>query len=343
MNDIILPSGKVSRKWIEEQYFAGKKQAEILAGKVTKQQINARLEVLSATPGGFDLAAKEGRSPLLREVLYESRSRSLAMNYKLSQGESAEFWADIAVSAANIGVDGLPQVQEIRSDYRRVDTRLFAGSPYVRWNQQSLTKFDIMAAVQQRLKASLMLQEAAAWYRAVKFAAQLTSGQGTVAGLEGTSAYSANARPFSDFPTSTPGKLSITQLAEAQAAFGGRGIEGALKIWMNPVRRADFVTFNNGNNGGLGFFAPNTIDTLLTKGFQGALPSLGMDVVSDIVVPTNEVFILGPADFVGLVVIRTDLAIETMKDPNRLADVLTGWMDIGFYIRWVKAIQMLKV
>ena len=344
MNELVLPAGKISRQWIEAQYFEARKQAETLNAKVTKQQIDARLEGLANSPNGHQLMGRELRSPLLREMLYESRARNLSMVYKLSQGESAEFWSDVAVPAAAIGVDGLPAQVEVKSDYVRVDTRLFTANPYVRWNQVNLTKFDILSATQQRLKASLMLQEASAWYRLVKYASTLTSGQGYTVGLEGTSASSQSIRPSSDFATSTSGRLSVDQLAKAQAAFGGRLISGPLKIWLHPERRSDFVLFNfvgATTPGGFGYFAPNTQDVLLQKGHTGSF--LGMDIFEDIVVPNTEAYIFGPADFVGLTAIRTDLAIETMKDANRFADVFAGWMDVGFYIRWLKAIQPLSV
>ena len=347
MNELVLPAGKVSRQWIEAQYFAARKQAEELNAKVTKQQIDARLEGLANSPNGHQLMGRELRSPLLREMLYESRARNLSMVYKLSQGESAEFWSDVSVPAAAIGVDGLPAQVEVKSDYVRVDTRLFTANPYVRWNQINLTKFDILSATQQRLKASLMLQEASAWYRLVKYASSLTTGQGSTVGLEGTTAADQNiahaATGATAFASSASGRLTVDQLAKAQASFGGRLISGPLKIWLHPERRADFVLFNfvgATTPGGFGYFAPNTQDVLLQKGHTGSF--LGMDIFEDIVVPQTEAYIFGPADFVGLTAIRTDLAIETMKDANRFADVFAGWMDVGFYIRWLKAIQPLS-
>ncbi len=357
MNELQLPAGFIDRSWIEAQYKEGVKAAQKLNASVSRQQIDAKLGQLSASPAGLNLIGKELRSPLLREMLYESVARNLAQVYKLSQGESAEFWSDVSVPAAAIGFDGLPAQVEIQSDYVRVDTRLFTSNPFVRWNQSNLTKFDILNATQQRMKASLMLQEAAAWFRLVRFASGLRSGQGTTKGLEGTSAVSQNA-PLS-VATSTAGRLSVDQVARAVARFGARLIRGPKKLWINPERQADLVLFNTPGTPGdphQGFFAPNTQEILLQKGNIGNW--LGTEVYEDIVVPFLDAaqptdtkagtgsedvmgYILGPAEYVGLIAIRTDLSIETLKDATRFADVFAGWMDVGFYIRWTKALQRL--
>lgn len=355
MNELQLPKGYVSRAWIEREYMEGKKQSEQLRASVTRDQIEARLTTLSSAPGGMNLVAKELRSPLLREMLYEGRDRNLAVTYKLSQGESAEFWSDVAVPAAAIGVDGLPAQVEVKSDYVRVDTRLYTSNPFVRWNQNNLTKFDILNSVQQRAKASMMLQEAAAWFRLVRYASGLRSGQGSTAGLEGTSASSQNAAD--SIVTTVAGQLSIAQLADGVASFGSRLVEGAKKLWINPRRQKDLVLFNVGAAAGLGFFAPNTQEALLKKGYIGDI--LGMEVVTDIVVPYLDSrvasdslgsvatlediqgYILGPAEYVGVIAIRTDLTVETMKDANRFADVFALWQDLGMYVRWCKALQRL--
>ena len=362
MNELVLPSGYISRQWIDAQYAGGIKAAQELNSSVSRQQIEARLSTLAATPGGLNLVGKELRSPLLREMLYESRGRNLSQVYKLSQGESAEFWSDIAVPAAAIGVEGLPVQYETTSDYTRVDTRLFAANPYVRWNMSNLTKFDILNATQQRGKASLMLQEAAAWFRLVRYASGLRSGQGTTAGLEGTSAASQNAAA-SIAGAVTVGsnfRITVAQLAQAIADFGSRLIDGQKKLWINPSHIADLMLFNsslNTSTGGFGFFAPNTQEMILQKGNVGNF--MGMEIYSDIVVPYNETrptnektgvgsenvvgYILGPAEYVGVTVIRTDLSVETLKDATRFADVFALWSDVGFYIRWVKALQRLTV
>lgn len=358
MNELLLPNAEVPRSWIEAQYFSGIKAAQTLNASVSKDTVNAKLTALSATPGGLAILGKELRSPLLREMLYESVIRSLFQVYKLTQGETADFWADVAVPAAAIGIDGLPAQVEIKSDRAIVDTRLYAANPYCRWNQSNQTKFDILNAIQQRMKASLMLQEAAAGFRLIRFASGLRSGQGSTAGLEGTPAYSQNAA--NSVATSTAGRLSLDQLATAVANFGDRLADGPKKLWIAPSRMADLMTFNfagPGNPGGQGYFAPNTQEVLMQKGFIGSI--MGMEVFRDIVVPKLDVgvlsdskdaasatedimgYILGPAELLGLLAIRTDLSIETLKDATRFADVFAGWMDSGYFIRWVKALQRL--
>ena len=352
-----MPNRWVPREFITREYENHMKASQELKASLNYDAVNAEVSELSQSPGGLNFMAKEIRNPLLRESLYESVTGNLLQNYKLSQGETAEFWADIDVAAAAIGVGGLPGQVEIKSDYTRVDTRMFAAAPYVRWNVSNLTKFDILGATQQRLKASLMLQEAAAFFRLLVYASGLRSQQGITFGLTGTSAASNNA-PLS-VATSIPGRLSIDQLAIGTANFGARLIKGPKKLLINPSRQADLVLFNYSTpgTGGNGFFAPNIQEMLLNKGNTGSF--LGNDVYEDVVVPQVQTaaidsilggateniggWLLGPAEYVGVKVIRTDLIIETMKDATRFADVFAGWMDLGYYIRFVKALQRLTV
>ncbi len=359
-DQLVLPNGYISREWIETQYSNQLRATQELTASVGAKEVEAKLQELHASPGGLQFIGKELRSPLLREMLYESVHRNLLQVYKLSQGESAEFFADIDVPAAAIGVQGLPGQAEVRSDYVRVDTRMFVCNPYVRWNVSNLTKFDILSATQQRMKASLMLQESAAFYRLLRYASGLSAQQGQAFGLivdgVATSAASNNA-PLSVGNGAT-GKLEIAQIATAVANFGSRLIRGPKKLYINPSRQADLVSFNvAAGPGGNGYFAPNTQEILLAKGNIGNL--LGCEIYEDIVVPATDSavptdsiagtgsedvigYIVGPAEFVGVQCIRTDLSIETMKDATRFADVFAGWSDSGFYMRFVKAVQRLK-
>lgn len=352
---LVLPKGYITPEWREAQYAMQLRASQELSAGIGTAEVEAQINELHAAPGGLQFIGGEMRSPLLREALYESVHRNLIQVYKLSQGETAEFYADIDVAAAAIGVSGLPGQLEVTSDMARVDTRTFASMPYVRWNVSNRTKFDILAATQQRMKASLMLQESAAWLRLLQYASGLRSGQGTTFGLEGTTAASNNA-PLS-VATSTAGRISVDQLAIATSNFGARSITGALKLYINPSRMADIKLFNFGGvgTGGNGYFAPEFQDMILRKGMQGSF--MGTEIYQDLVVPRtvslpidsllggaaeNVIgYILGPAEFVGVEAIRTDLTIETQKMVAQLADQFAGWSDSGFFVRFVKAIQRL--
>ena len=367
MQEFVLPEGEISQAWLDQSYQEAGKLAIQASAEVTKADINARLGALRNTPGGFALMAKELKSPLLRESLYEARYTSIFQNYKLGAAEQAFVWADVAVPAAAIGIGGLPQTQEVFSDSTRVDTRVYAALPFVRWVQQTITPFDLLKTVQERAKASLMLQEAAAAYRLIKYASGLRSQQGTIDGFQPvtapsgtyagqTSVSSANA-PTS-IVASVNGKIGIDQIGYSNAAFGSRLIEGTKKLWMNPIHQGDFVTFNQGTagtaTGGLGYFMPQFQESLMKRGYIGDI--LGSEVIGDIVIPAQEngiyvdsiaqgstenvmAYHLAPSDFLGVRVIRTDMVVESQKMVGSMSDQLGVYMESGLFIRWVKGIQ----
>lgn len=360
MKEFVLPEGEISQSWIDEQYTQGMKASIQASAEVSKAEINARLTALKNTPGGFALMAKELKSPLLREALYEARYTSIFQNYKLGAAEQAFVWADVAVPAAAIGIDGLPQIAEVKSDSARVDTRVYAALPFVRWVQQTITPFDLLKTVQERAKASLLLQEAATAYRVIKYASGLRSGQGTVDGLElAASASSANAPASVQSGLGT--RITIEQVATSNANFASRLITGTKKLWINPTHEADFVLFNQSNpaagNGGLGYFAPQMQEALLKRGYVADF--LGNEVISDVVVPSHETGVttdslagtgseavigyhLASPDFLGVRVIRTDMVVESQKMVAQMADQLGVMMETGLFIRWVKGCQRLS-
>lgn len=351
-----LPKRWIPREWIDNQYELHTKAKQEIQASLNREVMEAQIAELHGSPGGLNFMAKEQRNPMLREALYESVTGNFYMNYKLTQGETPMFWDDVDVTATAIGVEGLPSPVEITSGQTPVFTSMYAGSAYVRWNLSNSTLFDILGAVQQRLKASLMLQESAAFFRQLVYASGLRSQQGIAFGLLGTSAASNNS-PAS-VPNSIAGKLTIDQLAIGTANFGQRLINGPKKLYINPGRQADLVLFNYAGpgTGGNGFFAPSLIEELLRKANIGTF--LGNDVYGDVLVPmtqntnidsrnsgagTENVigYLVGPPEYTGVKVIRTDMIMESQKDLALYADRLAAWMDLGFYSRWSKAFQRL--
>src|ERR1700728_4495489 len=88
LKELILPYGAISQTQIRGWYQEGIAAAQQLNASVTTDQINGKLTALSATPGGIAILGKELRSPLLREMLYESIIRNMLQVYKLTQGET---------------------------------------------------------------------------------------------------------------------------------------------------------------------------------------------------------------------------------------------------------------
>jgi hypothetical protein len=308
----------------------------IYAPGLSAADVEARLTRLLNSPGGLQKVAQQMLSPLKRDLLYEGRIRQLFQTYKLALGEEAVFDADTDVPAASISVEGLPQQSEVRSDRIRVETSPIASRPMVRWNESNFRKFDILNRTQERSKASIQLQEDTKGFNLIDFAAGLTN-QTPAASLAGTSAASNN--PSTD--------TSSTILTQAKLVNGIVQLRARLlvasKIWINPVRNADLMLFNatTSGTGGAGIFAPNFQEQALKAGRVGSI--WGVEVLESIVVPTANCYVLAPADYLGVLAVRTDISVETMKNVMEMADVFAIWEDIGFVIRYAKGIHKITV
>jgi len=171
----------------------------------------------------------------------------------------------------------------------------------------------------------------------IKFASGLTN-QGSASSLAGTSAASNNPSVVSE----TSGKLSQEKLVEGIVTLRSKLLV-ASKIWLNPFRGKDLMLFNTtiSGTGGAGIFAPNFQEAALKAGRIGSI--WGVEVLESIVVPTAECFVLAPADYLGVLAVRTDLSVETLKDVNQMADVFAIWEDLGFVVRFAKGIVKITI
>jgi hypothetical protein len=310
---------------------------QIFGLNLTASQVEERLTRLMNSPGGRQTIAQQMLSPLKRDLLFEGRIRQLYQTYKLAMGEEAVFDADLDVPAASISVEGLPQQLEVKSDRIRVETSPITVRPLVRWNESNFRKFDILNRAQERAKASIQLQEDSRGFNLLQYAASLTN-QPNVASLAGTSAASSNPSLLTD----TSGKLSQETLVNAIVTLRSKLVPCS-KIFLNPLRSADLMLFNTviGSAGGAGIFAPNFQDQALKAGRVGNI--WGVEVLEDIIVPSAQVYVLAPADYLGVLAVRTDLSVETLKDSNKFADVFAIWEDVGFVIRFAKGIVQITV
>lgn len=303
---------------------------------LSASEVESRLTRLLNSPGGLQKVAQQMLSPLKRDLLYEGRVRQLYQTYKLALGEEAVFDADVDVPAAALSIEGLPQQIEVKSDRIRIETAPIASRPLVRWNESNFRKFDVLNRVQERAKASIQEQEDIKGYNLINFAAGLTN-QTPNASLAGTTAASNN--PSTDSVS--------TQLTQAKLVNGIVTLRSKLlvasKIWINPIRNQDLMLFNTlvSGTGGAGIFAPNFQEQALKAGRVGSI--WGVEVLESIVVPSSQVFVLAPADYLGVMAVRTDISVETMKNVMEMADVFAIWEDIGFVIRFAKGIHLISI
>jgi len=304
---------------------------------LTSEEVEKRLDSLYNSPGGVQRIAQQSLSPLKRDLLYEGRFRQIFQTYKLALGEEAVFDADISVPAAGLSVNGLPFQLQVVSDRIRIETAPIVTKPFVRWNESNFRKFDILNRTQERAKASIQFSEDSRGYRLLKYASTLTN-QGIIPGFEGTTAESNNPSVIPD----TSGKLSMQMLARGIVTLRSKLLV-ASKILVNPLRGEDFMLFNAiiGGTGGAGIFAPNFQEALLKAGRTGGI--WGGEIVETIVVPSMEVYVLAPADYIGVLAVRTDVSVETLKDVNQFADVFAIWEDLGFVIRFAKGIVRIDI
>ena len=310
---------------------------DIYSRKLTAAQVEQKLTRLMQSPGGMQKIAQQMLSPLKRDLLYEGRIRQLFQTYKLALGEEAVFDADVDVPAAAIAINGLPEEQQVVADRIRVETSPLATRPLIRWNESNFRKYDILNRTQERAKASIMLQEDTKGFSLIQFAAALT-GQTDVRSLAGTTAATNDPTVLG---SST--RLSQEVLVEAIVTLRSKLLT-ASKIYLNPLRTKDLMLFNTlvgSTGGGAGIFAPNFQEQALKAGKVGNI--WGTDVLESVIVPTAEVYVLAPAQYLGVLAVRTDVSVETMKDVNQMADIFAIWEDIGFVIRYAKGIVKINI
>ncbi len=308
----------------------------IYARHLTAAEVEQKLDRLMKSPGGLQKIAQQMLSPLKRDLLYEGRIRQLFQTYKLALGEEAVFDADVDIPAAAIAVNGLPEEQQVNADRIRVETSPITTRPLVRWNESNFRKYDVLNRTQERAKASVMFQEDSRGFALIKYASSLNN-QGSTRSLAGSTAETNNPTVLTD-----SSKLSMQKLAEAIATLRSK-LQMNSKIYINPLRSVDFLLFNNlpSASGGAGIFAPNMQDQAIKAGKVGQF--FGTDILESIVVPAAEVYVLAPAEYLGVLAVRTDLSVETMKDVNQMADVFAIWEDVGFLIRYAKGIVRIDI
>ena len=87
---------------------------------------------------------------------------------------------------------------------------------------------------------------------------------------------------------------------------------------------------------GTGIYSPYVQEQILKSGRLGLI--WGTEIIESDRVNEKSVYVIAPAEYVGVMAIRTDVSVETMKDVNQFADIFVIWEDVGFLCRYSRGI-----
>jgi hypothetical protein len=286
-----------------------------MENNMSTNEVEMKLTSLLRSPGGIDKIAQQMLFPLKRDLVYEGRIRQLFQTYKLALSEEAVFDGDVNVPAASLSVKGLPEQALVYSDRVRVETSPIAAKVLLRWNETNFRKFDILNRAQERAKAALQQEEDVRGIRVIDYASTL-------------------------FHTGIPAGVAFLRPQEiAQAIATMRKFRQiAAKLFMNPIRMQDIMLFNVSAAGGsgTGIYSPYVQEQVLKSGRLGMI--WGTEIIESDRVDEKKVYCMAPAEYVGVMAIRTDVSVETMKDVNQFADIFVIWEDVGFLCRYSRGI-----
>lgn len=294
--------------------------------KLSSVEIEAELNRIAKGPNGLEKIAALSLSPLQEDVLYESRIRQCFTTYKLAPGEEAVFDGDIRVPAVSLSEEGLPYAHPSKSNRIRIDTYGLSAAAMVRWQESIYRKFDMLSWTSDRAKSSILEQEDA----------------------RGIAVLDAASTLYNPVITSS-GKLLIDKIAEAAAVIEDNLRTPAVRIVMGAKRAADLAVPQATTGASVAnVFAPSTQDELLAKGVKGDI--LGLEVLTiprrqdgSYIIDPNTVYVLGPAEFVGVMAIRAELEVKTQPAVLQQADVISYFESINFLCRYSKGVQKITI
>lgn len=305
---------------------------------------DAELNKVASQPGGMQVIANLMMKPLVRDLLHESRIRQVYATYQLSLGEEAYLDADVSVKAFQLGMSGLPEAVEVKTDRVHVNTLPISILTKTRWNESNYRKYDILTRAQERSKSAVMSQEDLKGFTLLDHAAS-----------EGF--YSDTAK----FPAIADGSngLTIENVASGISYMWEARVQPD-KMIINPRAQKDLLMLNSAN-ATTPLFMNEQSNENMKKGIVGKIwnlkvlnvpngesfahrDSTGKEVIEDIqIINPKAAYIVTEQDKVGVMAIRTDLTVETQKMVEQFADLFAIWEDLGFLIRYTKGIMKLNL
>jgi hypothetical protein len=271
---------------------------------INKRSVNAEREALIAqaleTPEGRVALAQAMVEPIRRALEYQAVGRKLLMVDELPQGAYARYEKDVRQTAQVIPrrgavPDGITEGEEIL-----VPTFEIATNPTIRLSEIKARRFYIVDRAQIKAKEAIQKEEDLNIFNAI-----------------------AAAVDAAHTVVSTGGALTVNALNQAFATIEQHDLTVG-KIVMHALRYADVRVF------GKTVYDEATQKEVLTTGLFGHLYTADIHVSSKM--PTDTVFLLAPAEYVGAFPIRQDITVLPADDPKKLR---LGWViyeEIGIVI-----------
>jgi len=260
-----------------------------------KRAINAEREALISqaleTPQGRVSLAQAMVQPIRRALEYQAVGRKLLMVDELPQGALARYEKDVTqrayvVSRRGAVPDGITEGEEIL-----VPTFEITSNPTIRLSEVKARRFYIVDRAQIKAKEAIQKLEDLNIFNAIGAAVDAAH---TV--------------------VSTGGTLTIEAFNQCFATIEQHDLTVG-KIICHALRYADIRNF------GKTVYDEATQKEVLTTGLFGHLYTADIHVSSKC--PTDTVYLLAPAEYVGAFPIRQDITVLPADNPRELR---IGWV-----------------
>lgn len=271
---------------------------------IDKRAVNAEREALIAqaldTPEGRVALAQAMVEPIRRALEYQAVGRKLLMVDELPQGAYARYEKDVRATAQVISRRGAVPDMITEGEEVLVPTFEIATNPTIRLSEVKARRFYIVDRAQIKAKEAIQKEEDLNIFNAVD--AAITAANTVV---------------------STGGTLTVAALNQGFATVEQNDLTVG-KIVMHALRYADVRNF------GKTVYDEATQKEVLTTGLFGHLFTADIHVSSKC--PTDSVYLLAPAEYVGAFPIRQDITVLPADDPKKLR---LGWViyeEVGIVI-----------
>jgi len=271
---------------------------------IDKRAVNAERESLIAqaldTPQGRVALAQAMVEPIRRALEYQAVGRKLLMVDELPQGAYARYEKDVRATAHVISRRGA--VPDIITEGEEIIVPTFeiATNPTIRLSEVKARRFYIVDRAQIKAKEAIQKEEDLNIFNAI------------IASVDAAHTV-----------VSTGGTLTLHALNQAFATIEQHDLTVG-KIVCHALRYADIRNF------GKTVYDEATQKEVLTTGLFGHLFTADIHVSSKC--PTDTVFLLAPAEYVGAFPIRQDITVLPADDPKKLR---LGWViyeEIGIVV-----------